>query len=272
MKQILMASPEFFDVIYEINPWMSGNIGKIDKQKAKKQWLDLKDLLEKKGIIVHVQKYIPKIECPDMVFTANHGIVIKDTFIAANFLKKERKLEIPYIVPTILEKGNFNKYDQCPYPWEGEAELFHYKENLYIGGYGQRATKKALIWFEKEYGIEIIKLKITNPSFYHLDTCFTIRNNKIFLYPNAFSKKTLSQLKEKVGIKNIYEVEKDIAFSFALNCIQLDNCAIIGTENTQIIKKLSEIFKCKVVGTEMSEFIYSGGSCFCSKLWLKNNI
>jgi N-dimethylarginine dimethylaminohydrolase len=34
MKKILMCDPQFFGVTYDINPWMSANIGKVDQKIA----------------------------------------------------------------------------------------------------------------------------------------------------------------------------------------------------------------------------------------------
>ena len=31
MKHFLMCEPKFFDVCYVINPWMEGNLGKVNK-------------------------------------------------------------------------------------------------------------------------------------------------------------------------------------------------------------------------------------------------
>jgi N-dimethylarginine dimethylaminohydrolase len=269
MREVVMAKPTYFDIVYEINPWMKGNVGKVDKGKASEQWHELKNALERNKVKVHV--YEPEVESPDMVFTANHGIFLNNTFVATNFSKEERKEEMNHILPFIVQLTNVPNFVQCPYPWEGEAELFHYKDNVYIGGYGKRATKEALDWFEKEYGLDIVRMKIDDDRFYHLDTCLSVRNEKVFLYPEAFSKEEgcVEKLKEKIGQENVIEVGDEIALSFSLNCVQLEDVCIVGTENLNILKKLENLYNCKVEGVDMSEYINSGGSCFCSKLFVK---
>ena len=37
-RVFLMCPPEFFTVAYIINPWMHGNLRKIDNAVAKQQW------------------------------------------------------------------------------------------------------------------------------------------------------------------------------------------------------------------------------------------
>jgi N-dimethylarginine dimethylaminohydrolase len=270
MQAVVMARPKYFDIVYEINPWMEGNIGRVNKEKAMEQWEKFKKILEKHNVLVHI--YEPEVESPDMVFTANHGIFLNDTFVATNFSKEERSLEIPAIVPFILKKTNAPNYEQCPFPWEGEAELFHYKEDIYIGGYGKRATKEALDWFEEKYGLDIVRMKIADDRFYHLDTCLSVRKGKVFLYSEAFSKeeRCVEKLKEKIGVENVIEVSEDIAMSFSLNCVQLEEICIVGTEDLNILTKLEDLYGCRIEGVDMSEYINSGGSCFCSKLFVKN--
>ena len=36
--RILVCRPEFFDVAYVINPWMEGQIGRVDRARAQAQW------------------------------------------------------------------------------------------------------------------------------------------------------------------------------------------------------------------------------------------
>ena len=41
----LMCPPEYFTVAYIINPWMHGNLRRIDNAVAKQQWRSLYDLI-----------------------------------------------------------------------------------------------------------------------------------------------------------------------------------------------------------------------------------
>ena len=45
MKRFLMCEPRFFEVRYVINPWMEGNLGKVNKELAQQQWDNLHGLL-----------------------------------------------------------------------------------------------------------------------------------------------------------------------------------------------------------------------------------
>lgn len=264
-KRVVLCNPEFFDVDYIINPWMKGNVHKINKELAKNQWLEFKRILISKGIFVKEIK--GKKGFPDMVFTANHGIRIKDFFVVSNFRFKERRGEIDVAIPQILEGEKLSRID-CPYFWEGEAELFKFKENLYIGGYGKRGTLEALRWFEEIFDIKVIPLELIDERFYHLDTCLTMRNKKVYLFRGAFSEKSLANLEKAIGKERIFYLSKEAAENFAANCIQLENCVIVGTKNKNVLDELKNLFQTEIISLDMSEFIKSGGSVFCSKLFL----
>ena len=66
-KSILMISPDYFDVIYQINNHMSGK-DPVNKNLATLQWNSIKDTYEQLGF--YVQVIDGAAEFPDMVFSA----------------------------------------------------------------------------------------------------------------------------------------------------------------------------------------------------------
>ena len=87
---ILMCPPTYFTVDYVINPWMDGNEGYMDKSRAGDQWQNLKAAISK---VADVVTMTPQDGLPDMVFTANAGVVYGDKAIASHFLPMERRGE-----------------------------------------------------------------------------------------------------------------------------------------------------------------------------------
>ena len=76
MKTFLMCEPEYFEVSYAINPWMTANIGRVNRALAAQQWRQLYDTLLQHASIKLIT---PVAGLPDMVFTANAGLVSKQT-------------------------------------------------------------------------------------------------------------------------------------------------------------------------------------------------
>ena len=82
-----MSPPEYFKVEYSINPWMVAG-ATVDLDLAKNQWNNLKSTIEEAGAEV---KVVPPSEAyPDLVFTANSGIINdKEVLIATLNMKKD---------------------------------------------------------------------------------------------------------------------------------------------------------------------------------------
>jgi hypothetical protein len=86
--RFLMCAPEHYEVAYEINPWMSTR-RHVDRALALRQWQRLYETLTGK-LHAKVDLLEPVRGLPDMVFTANGGIVRKRLFVLSRFRHRER--------------------------------------------------------------------------------------------------------------------------------------------------------------------------------------
>ena len=68
----LMCPPRHYEVNYVINPWMAGNVHRSSRHEATRQWEELRGAL---GEFAQVELVEPQPGSPDMVFTANAGLV-----------------------------------------------------------------------------------------------------------------------------------------------------------------------------------------------------
>src|SRR5580704_11730999 len=83
LMRILMCPPDHYNVEYEINAWM--RITHVpDQRLARKQWEALYTLLSVR-IGLDVELIAAHAGLPDMVFTANAGVVDGKRFIPARF-------------------------------------------------------------------------------------------------------------------------------------------------------------------------------------------
>src|SRR5437016_5938901 len=91
-RRLLMCAPDAYDLKYEINAWMSLK-NRPDVSLAVKQWAELyRVLTEDIGVAVDL---VPQASnAPDMVFTANAGLVRGDRVLLANFRHPERQVEV----------------------------------------------------------------------------------------------------------------------------------------------------------------------------------
>jgi N-dimethylarginine dimethylaminohydrolase len=78
----LMCSPDHYDVDYVINPWMEGNIHRSSRELAVEQWQGLYGTLKS---MAAVDLVAPEKGWPDMVFTANAGLVLGNNVVLSRF-------------------------------------------------------------------------------------------------------------------------------------------------------------------------------------------
>ncbi|MCI0600357.1 MAG: nitrate reductase, partial [Beijerinckiaceae bacterium] len=89
-QTILMCPPDHFEVAYVINPWMVGQFANTSGAVARRQWNGLR------GAIAQHSKVVleaPQRALPDIVFTANAGLVLGNKVIVSRFRSIERRGE-----------------------------------------------------------------------------------------------------------------------------------------------------------------------------------
>src|SRR5947199_290475 len=90
MRRLLLCPPDYYGIEYEINPWMR-RTRNAEPGLACVQWKALCDTLRTLGC--QIDLLAPQPGLPDLVFTANAGLVIGRRFILSSFRHKERRGE-----------------------------------------------------------------------------------------------------------------------------------------------------------------------------------
>lgn len=103
MSRLLVCSPEYFRIDYEINPWMRrSNV--VDTERAVQQWHRLMEVLEQEaGTLLERMTPVPGL--PDLVFTANAGLVVGRKAVPSRFRYPERQREEAYFEGWFREHG-----------------------------------------------------------------------------------------------------------------------------------------------------------------------
>jgi N-dimethylarginine dimethylaminohydrolase len=275
---VLTCEPKYFRIVDVKNPYMEKNVGLSNTKEAIKQWNAIKNIYKKwveEGILDEYSELEPVEGLEDMVFTANHGIpwVLKNgekIFVPSNMKYESRKKEIPYAIKFFESKGyRIAKISEGKI-FEGNGDLIaHPTKRLVYVGYGQRTSMDSLEEIAQLLETPVIPLKLINPHFYHLDTCFHPLNVKtVMICPEAFDFESF-QLIKKIFPKVIRISTEENKTFFALNSVtfhrQFKKVAMIHYGSTNAYRLLlEEAYHVEEVDT--SEFIKSGGSIFCMKL------
>ncbi len=260
LKTIAVCRPTFYSINYQINPWMSIS-NQVAKNTCVEQWSNLTDRLEEFG--AEVIQIKPRQELPDMVFTANAGLVLKDrnTVVLSNFKHPERAPEQWWFREFFVERGT-----QVLIPisdFEGAGDALFMGDQL-IGAYGFRSDIEAYIEINPLLNKETKVVKLVDARFYHLDTCFCpLSDQHYMIYPKAFDAEGLAAIRS-LGWTEI-EVPDEDAKSFACNAVQVGKHVLIPTGSDQTAEALA---KAGFVPTmaPMTEFIKAGGACKCLTL------
>lgn len=265
-KKFLMCSPDNFRVIYEINPWMSGQIGKVHINKAYEQWYNFYLDLSKYADIQLIES-TPDV--PDMVFTANAGTVYNHNYISGNMLNKERQSETAKFI-SWFQRHAYKIQNEFPIGiFEGSGDMFIDELNKTIWcGFGQRSeadtiTKIIDTYFPKEWTLHLIKL--SNPNFYHLDTCMCLIGDKLGLvYTDAFEQDIVDYFTEDYNREWIF-ISEESAKKFLCNSVVIDK-EIFMPYVSSGIRKVLEDKGFNIHVHDMSEFIKAGGAMRCLTL------
>ena len=153
LNAYLMCPPEFFQVDYVINPWMEGNIDRANGPMAAEQWHRLHAILAGQG---NVDLITPLAGSPDMVFTANAGLVLGDDAVLSRFLHPERQSEEPHFRNWFQQNG-FRVHElpkDLPFEGAGDA-LFDRVRPLLWAGYGFRTELDTHALIAELLGIEV---------------------------------------------------------------------------------------------------------------------
>ena len=100
--RVLMCPPDYYGIEYEINPWMR-TADAADHPAAIAQWQTLRDTLSGLGAIVLTMP--PQPGLPDLVFTANAGLIYRDTFLSSRFKHEVRAKESPHFEAWMAANG-----------------------------------------------------------------------------------------------------------------------------------------------------------------------
>lgn len=264
--QVLMCPPDYFKVDYSINPWMRSD-EPVAVAAAKRQWDRLHDAIRQ---VADVELMEPVVGLPDMVFTANAGVIYRKRVIVSHFRPTERRGEERHFKEWFERHG----YQIQAWPsalfFEGAGDVLLDRTQPFVwAGYGQRTQRDAHEPLASFYpDRELVSLRLIDPHYYHVDTCLQPLWGGYFLYfPGAFDEEGIAEIERRIPPSRRLPVTASEAASFACNAVNLADQIVLNTPSSRLEGVLREK-GFHVTGVDLSEFIKSGGSakCLCLKL------
>lgn len=262
-KKILMCAPTHFDVEYEINPWMHRD-NRVDHAAALAQWQALYDIYTRR-LGWSVQLLDPQAGWPDLVFTANGGLVIDGKVLLPCFRHPERQGETPFFEAWFRA----NAYADVLAPlhdFEGEGDALPWND-LIFAGYPWRSDQLAHQLLAERFGRKVVGLQLVDARFYHLDTAFTIVNSStVALYAPAFTAESVERVRALVP--HVVLASREDAEAYGLNALS-DGRNIVLSDRAVGLAEQYRAMGLEVWPTPIGEFQKSGGGVKCLSLELR---
>ena len=264
--KILMCPPDHFTVDYVINPWMAGNEDSMSLDKARQQWQTLRETV---SAFAEVVTLAPDPKLPDMVFTANAGVVYGDKAIASHFMPMERRPEEPIFKQWFRDNG-FDLFElDEKIGFEGAGDCLLDRRGAWLWtGHGFRTEIEAHADIQKFFDIELVSIRLTDERFYHIDTCFCPLTDGFLMYhPPAFDYDSRIAIESRIPPHKRIIVDTIDAGNFACNAINIGDDVILHRASEPLKARLM-LAGFKVHEVELTEFLKAGGSAKCLSLKL----
>jgi len=263
MRRLLMVPPTYYGVEYEINPWMDRG-RPAHPEEACRQWEALRRLLERE-IGAQVLLAQPVQGLPDMVFTANAGLIWGRRVVVSSFRHPERQGEEEPFAAWFEADG----FEVVRLPrerhFEGEGDALFLGDTLYAG-YRWRSDVYAHRLVGELLDRRVLSLELTDPYYYHLDTCFCpLDGATVAYFPGAFDAYARAVIEANAA--RVVCIEPAEAARFACNAVVVDRHVALNTGCPRFEAELRRL-RFEPHATPLDEFLKAGGSAKCLVLHL----
>ena len=265
-RRFLMCPPEHFGVLYEINPWMHQEVA-VDVDRARQQWDTLATTLRDAG--AEIELLTPQPGLPDLVFTANAGLVNRDCFVPSRFRHPERQGEVPHDTAWFADHG----YHIAELPegvsHEGAGDALPFR-NVLLSGYRFRSDAAAHVALSELVGVPVRPVELADARFYHLDLTFCpLDERRALVAPHGWDR--YGRTVVEALVPEPFALNAEETADFCANSVVVGTNVIMPTCPPRVGRQL-EAWGFDVTVVEVDEFQKAGGACRCLTLALDVNL
>lgn len=266
-RRYLMCPPHHFGVLYEINPWMHHEVA-VEHDAASAQWEGLVANLRLAGAEVVTMDPHPSV--PDLVFTANAGLVNGRQFIPSHFRHPERQDETE--IDAAWFAANGFQVDRLPadVTHEGAGDALPFTPEggrpVLVSGYSFRSDAAATTELARLLQCPVKTLQLVDPRLYHVDLTFCpLDERRAICAPMGWDRYGRTLIEDLVP--EPLWLEDDEALAFCANSVVVGRTIVMPSTPVRVGRQL-EAWGFTVVESPVDEFLKAGGGCRCLTLAL----
>jgi len=260
-RRYLMCRPDHFTVEYAINPWMTPD-DPVNPALAMEQWQSLVATIEAAGGTVETIAGHPML--PDMVFTANLGVVADGIFVPASMHHAERAGE-PELASRWASRNGFSVLpitDEAG-SFEGMGDALPFSGRL-LAGTGPRSAASAWTALTAATGWPVTAIELPDERFYHVDLVFSpLDERHALVAPMGLTSAGLETITAMV--ENPILLTDEEAMAFSANSIVVGDTVIMPACSPRLRGEV-ERAGFAVHTVDVGEFLKAGGAVRCLTL------
>jgi len=258
----LMCAPDHYEVSYSINPWMDVTV-RVDPERAREQWDGLVRTLTGAGAKVDLLPSEPGL--PDLVFTANAGIVDGATFVPARMRHPERRAERDCAQAWFSGRGARIADLGEAVVQEGSGDALP-MAGVLVAGYRARSSAAAYVDLARIVSAPILPVELPDPRYYHIDlTLCPLDERRAIVFPDAWDDDGRARLRDLVAEPLVLAPEE--AAEFCANSVVVGRTVVMPACPPRVGRQL-EAWGFDVVVVDVGEFRKAGGAVRCLTLAL----
>ncbi|HEV7883735.1 MAG TPA: ornithine--oxo-acid transaminase, partial [Solirubrobacteraceae bacterium] len=235
--------------------------------RAQRQWDALVATLREAGADVELLEPLPAL--PDLVFTANLGLVDGTTFIPARMRHPERRPEPVHAESWFRSRGFEIRRLGEDVVQEGAGDALPFGATL-VAGYRTRSSASAYVELARLVEGRILPVELVDERFYHVDIAFCpLDADTALVAPGALDADGARLLTELVPDPIL--LSDDEARAFSANSVVVGRTVVMPACSRRLRRELrARNFEPVVV--DVSEFLKAGGGPRCLTLALDTQL
>ena len=262
-RRYLMCPPEHFGVLYEINPWMHREVT-VDRDLSRAQWEQLVTDLRTAG--AEVETIEPQEDVPDLVFTANAGLVSGDRFVPSHFRHPERQPETEVFASWFATARLGRSTGSRPGSATKARATRCRSTARCCAATAPVPTRPPARCCLVSLGAPVRTIELIDERLYHVDLTFCPLDERHALCAPMGWDRYGRAVVEAIVPEPLW-LDDDEALSFCANSVVVGTTVVMPHVPTRVGRQL-EAWGFTVVESAVGEFLKAGGGCRCLTLAL----